>query len=124
MTTKLDDMLQEMSTEMNGFFAGSVTGMDGINVAQMTKGKVNPESVSAQLTVLMKLITGSAEKAAMGIVEDVLFQTADYFLMSIVLPGDNQYFLTTIVDRKSGNIGNLRMVSKIYAERMAKVMPR
>jgi predicted regulator of Ras-like GTPase activity (Roadblock/LC7/MglB family) len=124
MTTKLDDMLQEMSTEMNGFYAGSVTGMDGINVAQTTKGKVNPESVSAQFTILMKLITGSAEKAGMGLFEDILIQTEDYYLMSIVLPGDSQYFLTTVVDRKTGNIGNLRMVSKIYADRLSKVMPR
>jgi predicted regulator of Ras-like GTPase activity (Roadblock/LC7/MglB family) len=123
MTTKLDDMLLEMSTEMNGFFAGSVTGMDGINVAQMTKGKVNPESVSAQFAILVKLITGSAEKAGMGLLEDILIQTEEYYLMSIVLPGNNQYFLTTVVDRKTGNIGNLRMVSKIYADRLSMVMP-
>lgn len=124
MTTKLDDMLQEMSTEMNGFYAGSVTGMDGMSIAQMTKGKVNPDSVSAQFTVLMKLVTGSAEKAAIGVLEDILLQTENYYLMSIVLPGNSQYFLTTVVDRKTGNIGNLRMISKIYAERLSKVIPR
>jgi predicted regulator of Ras-like GTPase activity (Roadblock/LC7/MglB family) len=123
MTTKLDDMLQEMSNEMNGFFAGSVTGMDGINVAQTTKGKVNPETVSAQFAVLVKLITGSAEKAGMGLLEDILIQTKEHYVMCLILPGDNQFFLTTIVDRKTGNIGNLRMVSKIYADRLSKVMP-
>jgi predicted regulator of Ras-like GTPase activity (Roadblock/LC7/MglB family) len=124
MATKLDEMLQEMSSEMNGFFAGSVTGMDGMNVAQLTKGKINPESVSAQLTVFLKLASGSSEKTGMGTIEDLLIQTEKYFVMNIFLPGDSQHFLTTIVDRKTGSIGNLRMISKIYAERLSKAIPR
>jgi predicted regulator of Ras-like GTPase activity (Roadblock/LC7/MglB family) len=124
MTTKLDDMLQEMSAEMNGFFASSITGMDGMTVAQLTKGKIDPESVSAQLAVFLKLAETSSEKANMGVIEDLLIQTANHFVMNVFLPGDNQHFLTTIVDRKNGSIGNLRMISKIYAERISKVIPR
>jgi predicted regulator of Ras-like GTPase activity (Roadblock/LC7/MglB family) len=124
MATRIDEILQEMSGEMNGFFASSVTGMDGMSIAQLTKGKVDPEIVSAQLAVFLKLASSSSDKAGMGDMEDLLIQTADHFVMNVFLPGDNQHFLTTIVDRKNGSIGNLRMVSKIYAERISKAIPR
>jgi predicted regulator of Ras-like GTPase activity (Roadblock/LC7/MglB family) len=124
MTTKLDEMLQEMSTEMSGFFAGSVTGTDGMTIAQLTKGKIDPDSVSAQLAVFLRLAQSSSEKANMGVIDDMLIQTANYYVMNVFLPGDNQHFLTTIADRKNGSIGNLRMISKIYAERISKVIPR
>ncbi len=124
MATRIDEILQEMSGEMNGFFASSVTGMDGMSIAQLTKGKVDPEIVSAQLAVFLKLASSSSDKAGMGAMEDLLIQTADHFVMNVFLPGDNQHFLTTIVDRKNGSIGNLRMVSKIYAERISKAIPR
>jgi predicted regulator of Ras-like GTPase activity (Roadblock/LC7/MglB family) len=124
MATKLDDVLQEMSGELNGFFAGSVTGMDGMTIAQLTKGKINPETVSAQLAVFLKLAASSSEKVDMGTIDDLLIQTESYFVMNVFLPGDNQHFLTTIADRKNGSIGNLRMVSRIYADRLSKAIPR
>jgi predicted regulator of Ras-like GTPase activity (Roadblock/LC7/MglB family) len=124
MAQRLDEILEEMSTEVNGFDAGAVTGMDGITVAQVTKSKINPEAVDAQLTIFIKLIVSSAEKSGTGLMEDVLIQTDKYYIMNALLPGDSNHFLTTIVERKTGSLGNMRLVSKIFAERLSKVMPR
>jgi hypothetical protein len=37
------------------------------------------------------------------------------------LPG-KQYYLDIIADRKTGNLGNLRLMSRMYTERLAKVL--
>jgi predicted regulator of Ras-like GTPase activity (Roadblock/LC7/MglB family) len=124
MAQKMDEVLQEMSNEINGFVAGTVAGMDGINIAQVSKGKVDLDSVTGQLTIFLKLAGASAEKANMGTFEDILIQTEKVYIMNIFLPGDNQHYMTTIVDRKTGTLGNMRLISKIYAERFSKIIPR
>lgn len=124
MAVKMDDLLNEMSGEMNGLLAATVAGIDGINVAQYTNGKIDLDSVTAQLTVFIKLVATSAEKAKMGEFDDLIIQTDKEFVMSIFLPGDNQHYLTCIVDRKSGSLGNMRLISKIYSERFSKIIPR
>ena len=124
MAQKMDEVLKEMSNEINGFVAGTVAGMDGINIAQVSAGKVDLDSVTGQLTIFLKLAGSSAEKANMGTFEDILIQTEKVYIMNIFLPGDNQHYMTTIVDRKTGTLGNMRLISKIYAERFSKIIPR
>ncbi len=123
MAPKLDDILQEMGGEITGYVASAVVGMDGINVAQHARGKVDPESISAQMTLLLKLVDTSATKLGAGNVEDNLTTTSGAYVMMRYLP-DKQYYLGLAVDRKSGNLGNMRLISKMYAERIAKAMPR
>lgn len=124
MAQRIDELLEEVSAELNGFMACAVAGMDGLTIAQKTKGKVNPEQVAAQMSVLMKLLGTNNEKISLGTMEDVVLQTEDAFLMAIYLPGDQAHYLSVIVDRKSGSLGNMRLISKVYVERIAKAMPR
>ena len=124
MAQNMEEVLEEMSTEMNGFMAGAVAGLDGMNIAQISKGKTNPESVTAQLTIFLKLASSSNEKSGMGVMEDLLIQTENVYIMNVYLPGDKQHFLITIADRKTGSLGNMRLISKIYADRLSKVIPR
>jgi hypothetical protein len=39
------------------------------------------------------------------------------------LPG-KQYYVGVIADKKTGNLGNLRLISKLYCGRLAKAMPK
>ncbi len=119
---KLDDILKEMGGEITGYMASAVVGMDGINVAQHAKAKVDTELVSAQMTMLLKLVDTSVTKLGAGVVEDNLTTSAGAYVMMRFLPG-KQYYLGVAVDHKSGNLGNMRLVSKMYAERLAKAMP-
>jgi predicted regulator of Ras-like GTPase activity (Roadblock/LC7/MglB family) len=125
MIQNLDEALGEMSAEVNGYIASAVVGMDGLNIAQHTKDpKVNLESVSAQAAMLCKLVFSTTEKVGMGHLEDNLIQTKDDYLFIDMLHNDNQHFLCIIVDRKNGTLGNLRLIAKIYAERLSKIIPR
>lgn len=121
---KLDDILKEMSGEVTGYIASSLVGMDGINVASHTSSKAaNPEEISAQGTMLLKLVDTSVEKLGSGVIEDNLTTTENAYLLMRFLPG-KQYYLGIAANRKTGNLGNMRLISKTYADRLSKAMPR
>jgi predicted regulator of Ras-like GTPase activity (Roadblock/LC7/MglB family) len=124
MTQKIEELLVDMSGEINGYIASAVVGMDGINIAQHSKTKVDPETISAQMTMLFKMVNSTCEKVDMGVVEDNLMHTADGYVITHFLPGTRQYYLEILTDRKNSSLGNIRLISKIYSERIAKVMPR
>lgn len=121
---KLDDILKEMSGEVTGYVASALVGMDGINVASHTSSKAaNPEDISAQGTMLLKLVDTSVEKLGAGVIEDNLVTTENAYMLMRFLPG-KQYYLGMVANRKTGNLGNMRLISKTYGERLSKAMPR
>ena len=125
MAVKLDDILKEMSAEVTGYTASAVVGMDGINLAAHSRVKgVDPDVISAQMTMLLKLVDTSVTKLAAGEIEDNLTTLENAYILMHYLPGSKQYYLGMAVDRKAGNLGNMRLISKVYAERISKAMPR
>jgi predicted regulator of Ras-like GTPase activity (Roadblock/LC7/MglB family) len=124
MAQKLNDVLKELSGEVTGYLASAVVGMDGLSLADHTKSsKSNPETISAQLALLFKLVDTSTAKMNAGTVEDNLLTTDTAYVLMRFLPS-KEYFLGVAVDRKSGNLGNLRLMSKLYTDRIAKAMPK
>ncbi len=124
MAPKFDEILKEMAGEITGFVGCSLVGMDGINLASYTRAKgADPDVVSAQMTMLLKLVDTSIEKIKAGQVEDDLVTTANTYLLNRFLPGKG-YYLGIAVDRKTGNLGNMRLISRTYADRLAKALPR
>lgn len=124
MAQKINDILKELSGEVSGYLASVVVGMDGLSVADhMKSAKTTAETISAQMALLFKLVDTSTGKMNAGAVEDNLLTTDSAHLLTRFLPG-KAYFLGIAVDRKTGNLGNLRLMSKLYADRIAKAMPR
>ena len=62
MAPKLDDVLKEMSAEIDGYMASVVVGMDGIHIAHHSQTKMDPEAVSAQMALFIKLVNTSLVK--------------------------------------------------------------
>jgi predicted regulator of Ras-like GTPase activity (Roadblock/LC7/MglB family) len=121
---ELDNVLKELGDQVNGFIATAVVGMDGIGLSQFSKSKkVDVENVNAQTTLLVKLIETSVDKLGAGVIEDILLTTEDAYLLVRFLK-DRGFYLGIVADRKSGQVGNMRLISKLFAERIAKVMPR
>jgi predicted regulator of Ras-like GTPase activity (Roadblock/LC7/MglB family) len=122
--SELDDILKEMSREVTGYVASALVGMDGLNIASHTSDRsADPETISAQLTMLLKLVDVSVEKLGAGVIEDNLTTTENAFILMRFLP-EKQYYLSLAANRKTGNLGNMRLISRIYAERLAKAVPR
>jgi predicted regulator of Ras-like GTPase activity (Roadblock/LC7/MglB family) len=120
----LDEILKEMSGEVTGYIACSLIGLDGFILASNASTNIaDQETFGAQMTILLKLVDGSVEKLGAGVVEDNLITTENAYMLMRFLP-EKQYFLCIIVDRKTGNLGNMRLISKIYSERLSKAMIR
>jgi predicted regulator of Ras-like GTPase activity (Roadblock/LC7/MglB family) len=124
MAQKIEDILKEMAGEITGHISSTVVGMDALNIAIYTSEKVDTDLVSAQMTLLMKLVDTSIAKIdATALFQDNLLTTKNAYLLMYYLP-NKQHFLGIIADRKTAILGNLRLMAKIYSERIAKAMPR
>jgi predicted regulator of Ras-like GTPase activity (Roadblock/LC7/MglB family) len=122
MPQKFDEILAELAGEVTGYGSSALVGIDGINVASNSNGKLDPETVSAQMTMLFKLVDGSVTKLRAGTLEDNLTTTEKAYILMRFLPGKD-FYLSIAADRNIGNVGNMRLISKMYAERLAKAMP-
>lgn len=123
MAENMNDILKEMGGQVSGYMASAVVGMDGLNVAQHATAKVDPESISGQMTVLLKLVDTTTAKLGAGAVEDYLLTTdRAYFLIRFL--GDKNYYLGMAADRKAANLGNMRLNARLYCDRLTKAMPR
>ncbi len=121
---ELDNVLKEMGEQTEGFIAAAVVGMDGINIASYSRNKkADVEAVSAQMTVLLKLVDTAVSKIGAGVIEDDLLTTEGSFLLMRYLK-DRGFYLGVAADRKTAKLGNMRLNSRIYAERLSKAMPR
>jgi predicted regulator of Ras-like GTPase activity (Roadblock/LC7/MglB family) len=122
MANKIDAILKELAGEVDGYIASDVVGMDGMNIASHSNSKIDNEGVSAQMTMLFKLVDTSVTKTGLGILEDNILTTANSYLFTRYLP-DKQYFLGILADRHVASLGNLRLIGKIYVERIERAMP-
>jgi predicted regulator of Ras-like GTPase activity (Roadblock/LC7/MglB family) len=120
----IQELLTEMGEEVQGFMAAAVVGMDGLGIADhVLDASLDMESVTAQLTLLIKLVQTSIGKLDAGEIEDNLLTTGSAYLMTRFL-GDTGYFVGIMADRNDANLGNMRLYSRIYAERLAEAMPQ
>ena len=124
MAQKIETILKEMGGEITGHIASTVVGMDALNIASYSDQKVNIDLASAQMTLLIKLVDTSISKIrSEAILEDNLLTTSNAYVLINYIPGKS-HFLGVIADRKTAVLGNLRLMCKIYAERIGKALPR
>jgi predicted regulator of Ras-like GTPase activity (Roadblock/LC7/MglB family) len=122
MMSKLDDLLKEMSGEVTGYITSALVGLDGIPVATHANPQMEvPGSLSAQMTTLLKMVQDSVDKLGAGEVEDDLVTTEYTYILMRYLPG-RQYYLVLVTYRKIGNLGNMRLVSRNFSEKLSRVI--
>ncbi len=124
MTQKLDTVLKEMVEQVDGGMAAVVAGMDGLLVAQYVavKGMEDPTRSVPQMTMLLKLIDTTVTRLDMGVVENELLTTERAYMMVRFLEGKS-YFMGIAVNRNTAKLGNIRLITKIYAKHIAEAMP-
>jgi predicted regulator of Ras-like GTPase activity (Roadblock/LC7/MglB family) len=81
------------------------------------------EAIVAQMTMLLKLVDTTAAKTKIGEIEDVLTTTDLSYVHMRFIPG-HKFFLGLTVDRRTGNLGNVRLISRMYANRIGQLLPR
>ncbi len=126
MSQRLDDVLKEMVEQIDGGMAAVVAGMDGLPVAQYVAVKkgIDPARNVPQMTMLLKLIDTTVTKLGAGKMENELLVTERAYLMVRFLEGNKSYFMGVVVNRSAAKLGNIRLITKIYAKHIAEAMPR
>jgi predicted regulator of Ras-like GTPase activity (Roadblock/LC7/MglB family) len=81
------------------------------------------EMIVAQMTMLLKLVETTAAKTGIGEIEDILTTTDLSYVLMRFIPG-RKFFLGLTVDRRTGNLGSMRLISRTYANRIAQLLPR
>ena len=123
MPENIQDILEELGGQVPGFITAAVVGMDGLGIADHAATDVNVEAVNAQMTLLVKLVDTTINKLnPTDGVEDYLLTTENAYLLVRFLE-DKQYYLGLAADREATRLGNMRLNSRIYAERVNEALP-
>lgn len=123
MPENIQDILTELGGQVPGFIMTSVVGMDGLGIADYAAAGVDTEAINAQMALLVKLVDTTVTRLTQDVVEDYLLTTDHAFLLVRFLEGKD-YFLGLAADRGSAKLGNLRLNSRIYSDRVDKALPR
>jgi predicted regulator of Ras-like GTPase activity (Roadblock/LC7/MglB family) len=115
---ELSALLQRLSEQLNGYVASVITSVDGTTRSQHG---FPSDSISAQISLLMKLVETSVSKLNAGNLQDELLTTKEMFLLIYYLP-DKQHFLAIMSSRQNGNLGKLRLLARLYAEQAARLL--
>ena len=78
--------------------------------------------VAAQLALIMKLVQKSVDQLDEE-VEDNLVTTEVVYILSHFL-GDGSYFLGVAVDKKTGSLGNMRLMTRQFADDIWGAIPK
>jgi predicted regulator of Ras-like GTPase activity (Roadblock/LC7/MglB family) len=73
------------------------------------------------MTTLLKMVHDSVNKLGAGEVEDNLVTTEYTYILMRYLPG-REYYLVLVTYRKTGNLGNMRLVSRNFSEKFSKAI--
>lgn len=121
---KLNDILKDMSSEIPGFISSDVVGMDGLSVAHHSADPdFDAEAASAQFALVMKLVQKTTGQLGAGEVEDNLVTTEDAYILARFL-GDDSYYLGVAVSKADASLGNLRLMTRQYADKLWDAIPK
>jgi len=122
MADNLKTVLTKLGEQIPGYIASAVVGLDGLTIAGDSVTNLDLEIVNAQMTQLVKLVDTSLEKIQAGDLETGLLTTDHAYLIWRYMEG-SEYFLVIAADRGKANVGNLYLISRLYAEKASKSMP-
>ncbi len=120
----LKNLLKEMSDEIPGFISADVVGMDGLSIAGYSSNpNFDAEAAAAQFALVMKLVQKTVAQLGSGSVQDNLATSDNAYVLTRFL-GDGSYYLGVAVDKNSGSLGNMRLMTRSYAPKLWNTIPR
>lgn len=119
----IERYLGEMSEWIQEAFSICIVGEDGLILACNAKeGAEAAEYTSAVLTDIMRSISKIVGEIRKGNLVDNLLSTVDAHFLTKPLDEDGKIFLAIGVPR-GANLGAVRYVSKVYAEKLKAALP-
>jgi DNA-binding response OmpR family regulator/predicted regulator of Ras-like GTPase activity (Roadblock/LC7/MglB family) len=120
----LQDILKDLANDVPGFISADVVGMDGLSISGYSSNPdFDAEAASAQFALVMKLVSKTADQLGSGEVLDNLVTTEDAYVLTRFL-GDGSYYLGVAVSKDMGSLGNVRLMTRNYADDIWDAIPR
>jgi len=120
---ELEKYLEEIAEWLQEAFSICVVGEEGLVLACKTReGGENAELTSAVLTDVMRSISRIVNEVKKGRLVDNLLSTADAHFLTKQLDDEGRVFLAIGVPR-GANLGAVRYVSKVYANKLKAALP-
>ncbi|TKJ36889.1 hypothetical protein CEE36_11285 [candidate division TA06 bacterium B3_TA06] len=120
---ELEKYLEEIAEWLQEAFSICVVGEEGLVLACKTReGGENAELTSAVLTDVMRSISRIVNEVRKGRLVDNLLSTADAHFLTKQLDDEGRVFLAIGVPR-GANLGAVRYVSKVYADKLKAALP-
>lgn len=120
----LNELLREMASEIPGFVAADLAGMDGVSIGRHSVNpSFNADAAAAQLAMVLKLVQKTTDQLKIGDMEDILITTRNGYVVARFL-GDATYYLGVAVDRQTATLGNVRLMTQQYAEGLWNAVPK
>jgi predicted regulator of Ras-like GTPase activity (Roadblock/LC7/MglB family) len=123
MPTQAQQILEAAGKDIDGMVAMGVVGMDGIHIAQVKSGDISPEAqenYGVKFALVMSLVRKSLAEIKLPDLEENLVEHGGGWVLSRFI-GDTNFYLGVAVS-KDAVLGNVRMVAKKTAQKLAEVL--
>lgn len=121
---ELERYTSEIAQWLEEAFLVCVVGEDGLVLSSKVRaGEDNAEFISAVLTEIMRNISKIVAEIKKGKLVDNLLSTVQVHFLTKQLDEEGKVFLAIGVPR-GANLGAVRYVSKVYAEKLKNSLPQ
>lgn len=120
----IGDVVQEVANTTDGLLGVGVMDMEGVPVAVVTPpgATLNAELAAAQLAVVVRLCSLTADKLKLGDFDENLITTASKYILTKALTPD--FYLAMILSKESTTLGMARLVAREHAAQVSQALPR
>ena len=116
---EIQEMVTELGHQTEGFMGVAVATLKGALLVSADFAELDLRTMTRSLSQFVKTVSNATTKLGAGKLEDNLLTTEKSYML-VRLLGVSSVYLLLIVDKDMANLGNLRHLSKVYAERLVK----
>jgi len=120
----IGDIVKEVASTTEGLLGVGVMDMEGVPVAVVTPpgATLNAELAAAQLAVVVRLCSLTADKLKLGDFDENLITTPSRYILTKVLTPD--FYLAMILSKESTTLGMARLVAREHAAQVSQALPK
>jgi predicted regulator of Ras-like GTPase activity (Roadblock/LC7/MglB family) len=121
LTASPQGLIDQLSSQVEGHQLTCLTQMRGEGLYWSSSRKVEVEEMVEHINQFVKLVNMASQKLGSAKLEDNLLTTENAYVLVRFLDLES-YYLLVAADKQRANLGNLRHLSRVYAERLHKVL--
>jgi len=115
------ELIDDLSSQVEGHQLTCLTQMRGEGLYWSASSKVELEEMVEQVNQFVKLVNTVSQRLSPTSLEDNLLSTETAYLL-VRLLGLDSYYLLVAADKQKANLGSMRHLSGVFADRLRKTL--